>query len=437
MTVRLGLVLGLFAQSSTARAQGLGLLPQGVGLYQLGYRLMPDLDSKFDQTTAPVPLGRNFDKEFKGPEMLKGRLGQDLKKLSTILVEFEGGAGGPGTLAGDLDLGKLSGDVTANVNSTILAMGFGVTKYLTVFVGLPIVSAEVTTQLSLTGPNNAQATLDKVGAAAFDELRDGLVRASNLSTDEIKKNFEEFGYKPVDKWSNSGLGDLRIGAKTGVETILQDGTNYSASVVARVEIPTGYIERADTLTDISFGKGYYALGLTLDQNLSRPSFFLGMDGTFLLNLDSDVEKRVPEAQETTMAKERTATVHLNPGDEIDFGGYVGTVHGWFSPRYRLGFARHFSDRYSGDLVGNYAELSKESDSWRLIHEAALILDSSKAYRAGKFSFPFVIAFKTSVITNGLNTSEQKFYELSFASFFSTPLAEKRPPPAKNRVPAEN
>lgn len=76
-------------------------------------------------------------------------------------------------------------------------------------------------------------------------------------------------------------------------------------------------------------------------------------------------------------------------------------------------------RTSGPLEGNYVGMAEKSDNWKLMHEASFVLNSSKAYRAGGFSFPFVLSLKAQVPTHGLNTPKQSFVELSLASFFST------------------
>ena len=119
---------------------------------------------------------------------------------------------------------------------------------------------------------------------------------------------------------------------------------------------------------------------------------------------------MPEGQETQIEKERTASVLLNPGDDGEFGAYVGGIISWFSPRYRVSYVRYLTYA-SGPLEGNYVGMAEKSDNWKLMHEASFVLDSSKDYRAGEFSFPFVLSLKAQVPTHGLNTPKQSFVEL--------------------------
>lgn len=417
------LVLFLFAlYAEDVLAQG--LLPKGVGLYQLGYRAIPEIDNKFDENGLVIPLGDAFNRRFVGPAMLDGRQGKDLQKLSQVLRDFEGGDTGPDSLTGKLDLGHLHSNVRAVVNSTIIGLGFGLSKDWTLFAGIPFISARVDTELEVLGSNNALATLDQVGSAAFGDLKDGLIKASELNTAKVKSNFHDFGYKPVEKWAHSGVGDARIGLKTAFQQKLSKQNSLQFGLLGRVDIPSGYVERADTLTDISFGKGYYSLTLGGDQTFQSEHFLFGVDQAVSYNFQAKMQKRVPEGEETSMAADRTSEVTINPGDDIDAGIFAGGKWGWLAPRYRFAVMRHFADKWEGPLDGNYDALSNGSDSRKLYHEFSLTLDTSKAYREGQFAVPLILAVKGHRSLQGRNTSEQNFFEISVASFFSTGLADR-------------
>lgn len=403
----------LFARASA------GLLPPGVGLYQLGYRAITNLDTKFNDQGGRVPLGESFDRNFTGRRMLNGSQGKDLQKLSTVLMEYEGGSADPGSLTADLTLGQLRGDVRAQVDTQILGLGFGLSQHVTLFAGLPYVRARVSTKLNVNGYNNAQQTLDKIGDAAFPDLRDGLVRAASLNEQQIKDNFAEQGYQPVDEWKHNDIGDLRVGVKSGFEKRLNKKLSYVTGVIGRIDVPTGYVERADTLTDIGFGRGYYSLNMTVEQILNVSSFHFGTDAMYAYNFDAKLEKRIPEGEETTIAGERTTSARINPGDDTEFGLFAGFSWAWVNSRYRMGFNRHFSDSFSGSLAGNYDALSEETDNWKLFHEVSLALDTSKAYRSGEFGFPMILSAKIHAPIQGHNSPEQRFFEISLASFFST------------------
>lgn len=410
-----------------------GLLPPGIGLYQLGYRSFYDVTQKFDERGIPVALGEGFSRELSGPEMLSGKQGAELQKLSTVLQEFEGGDSGPGTLTGDLYLGRVRGDVRVTVDTKILGLGFGVLPNLTIFAGIPFVRARVQTNVSLTGENNAQATLDKIGDVAFPELKDGLTEASQLSAEVIKNTFTELGYRPIEEWSYEGVGDLRIGAKTATVRPINKTMNLVSTITGRVDVPTGYVERADTLTDIGFGRGYYSLNLSTENSLNFPSITLGNDLMYAFNMNAKLEKRVPVGLEATIPSERTAKINMNPGDDTEVGFFIGGTWPWVSSRYRVAWGRHFSDSYTGPIEGNYINLSEFSDNWKMSHEISVSYDTARAYAEGKFGFPLIVTAAVSTVIQGRNTADQNYFEISLVSFFST-VSSKKP---STRTVADN
>lgn len=401
------------------------LLPKGVGLYQLGYRSMPAMDSQYNQSGEIVPLGSKFNKNFDGENLIAGKGGPDLQKLGNVLQEFDGGQTKPGTLSGDINLGKLSGDVAANVDAKIFGLAFGVTDWLTLFGGIPYISAAVDTQLHFDGSNNALEIRDRLGEVAFSELKDGLERASRLNTDQIKQNIYDAGYQSLDHWENTGVGDLKLGAKTGGGKRLGSLSEYNLLVTGSVDVPTGYVERPDILTDVSFGKGYYSLGLGVENELNLAWFLFGVDGLYALNLPTEAQKRVPLDQEELITADRTTTVQYHPGDDSDVAGSAGIKFGWITSKYRMGQSHHFGDRYSGSLDGNYSQLGKNTDTEMKYQQVIAAIDSSSAYSRGSFPIPFILNFKAHLPLSGHNIVQQKYYEMNLTSFFSTPLAERR------------
>jgi hypothetical protein len=418
-------IASLFGAWSTpeARAQS-SMLPKGIGLYQFGYRQIPALDSKFGPGADVISLGADFDLNFAGPAILGKDYGKDLQRLGTVLKEYEGGAAGPGTLLGDLDLGRLDGDVVAKVDAKIFALGFGVHERLMLFAGIPYITASVKTELSFSGGNNALQILERLGNASFDELREGLTKASRLSIADIEQNIADNGYQPVDEWTHSGVGDLRLGAKTGLTEKLSGGINYSLDLTTALDLPTGYVERPDVLTDINFGKSYTSLTILAENTFTLNPLLVGFDATLGLNFNTELEKRLPETNESTIAKERTTKVTLNPGDDLDWGASLAVNFWWLTPKYRVGMAQHFADRYSGKMQGNYKELAADSDSSKLYHEFMLNFETTKAYARKAFPVPLIITAKAQIPVDGKNTPVQKFYELSLSSFFSTPMADQ-------------
>ena len=82
------------------------LLPQGVGLYQYGYRSYAQQIETYDGSGAKVPLANQFAKPLDGPNLLGGKGGADLQRLAEELKKFDGAGAGEVAEAVDPQLGE-------------------------------------------------------------------------------------------------------------------------------------------------------------------------------------------------------------------------------------------------------------------------------------------------------------------------------------------
>jgi hypothetical protein len=399
------------------------LLPEGVGLYQFGYRGFATQTSSYNANGNKVPLGTRFDKSFTGQRMLNGDGGPDLQHLATELKKYDGDNNSSSPLLDELNLGQLSGEIKADVKTQFLALAFGLNKHFTLFMAVPWIEAHVSTKLSMTGSNNAATIKAQLGDLAYDELKAGLDKASQISEDQIQENIANLGYSSIDEWSHKGFGDLQLGVKTGDKWRLNRKTSYSLGLTTTFVLPTGYYENPDVLTDVSLGQGYMSLGATIDQRLVfLQNLLLGARTTYVKSLPSQVKKRVPEAREDLVAADRKKTVHLNAGDNTDAAGLLGFVNDWLESTYALGVKRHFTDRYSGSLDGDYDTLGKNSNSYQLYQEMSLSLSSVKAYQKKRFVLPAVLTLSAHAPLKARNSTDERYFELSVSSFFSTQTA---------------
>lgn len=424
--LRIAISLSTWVLATPVMAQA-GLLPEGVGLYQYGYRSLTEQSVRYDEHGDQVPLGDKFNKKLTGARLLDGSGGAELKRLVSELAKYGEGA----NLVDTLDLGSVNGDVKANVSAQIFALGYGLSRNWTLFMGIPWVDATVTTEITHEGNNNAAAIRQRLGGLAFAELADGLQRASQITAAQVKDSIEAAGYAPIDKWSHAGPGDLKIGAKTGFDARLSRSTGFNLGLTASLDAPTGYVEDPDILTDVSFGKGYYSLALSSVQSfVFFKTLATGFDVTYAENLPTTMEKRVPEGEEDLIAADRKTSVDLQPGDDMDAGvflGLTGVAGGWIDTSYRLGSKRHFSDKYSGELEGNYQALAKGTSTYQSYHEVAFTLTSVQAYQRKKIAVPFMLSLKAHYPLEARNSADERYYEAQIASFFSTPAARDERP----------
>ena len=402
----------------------LDLLPKGVGLLQYGYRTYSPVSQQYDANGISTPIGARFDQNFDSETMASGAAGADLQRLVTELNSFSAAQGSEDGLGSSLQLGTLQGDVQADIQAQVFGIGFGLTRWLTFFAGVPLISAEVNTELTFVGNNNANAIRSQLGDLAFDELSAGLQQAAAINARQVQGSIQQKGYGPIERWSHSGIGDVRVGLKTGKKWRMARRAQFGLGLTSQLEIPTGYTDDPDLLTDVSLGKGYYSASFTLEPRLRFFRYIMiGADLGYAKNFATTIEKRLPEGNESLVDQSRKTTVNWQPGDDTTVAGSAGLVFSFASLTYKNGMTQHGQDSYTGSLVGNYEALAKGTESLEQYHEGIVSLSSADAYRRGKVPIPFILSFIAHSPYAGKNTTIQPYYEISLTSFFSSPWTE--------------
>lgn len=392
-----------------ARAQS--LLPEGIVAWQTGYRVYRSQENAFDANFQLRPIGANYTMNFDNDMLLSGKAGKDLQKLAGVLQTV----GDPAETK--LDLGTLRQNVSAEFSAAVLGFAYGAGKDLTLFAGVPWTRAEVRNSIEFTGRNNALDVLERLGGFAFDELREGLERASRLDAATIRNSIESEGYGPIDYWQYSGIGDVLIGARTATSLELYQGGLISVEYSPVVSLPTGHADDPDLINDVALGKGYVSIAQTLVERIQIvPSLRAGLDQTYAYNLDARVQRRVPEENESVIGADRKTNVLFDPGDDIETGVFFEAGSGYWAGSVRFAERRHFADKYSGSLPGNYEKMSLNSDTELISYEGGLTFTTVEAFQRKEFAIPFIAKLGASFPVAGRNSPSFEYYEISFTSF---------------------
>ena len=393
------------------------LLPRGIGIFQLGQRQYGALDSYFDDSGNKQPLGNKLSRDLSGSQLGGGGSGSDLKRLVSELGRYEDDNGR--SLASDLDLGRVEGDIDVNVKTQIFGFAYGITSRWTGFFGIPYIDSTVDAKLSHVGTNNADAIRQQLGDLAYDELDNGLVQASQINTATLYNQIAANGYQSIDHWQHKGFGDLRVGAKTAFRQPTPKHVKAGATITSTLLVPTGYVEQPDVLTDISFGTGYYSLALGAEEAVTfRKQLQVGVAASGQYNFPTEKSMRVPEDRETMTGPDRQTNVDVRPGHDYSASTYGGWDFGLVDLRYRQGFERHLQDKFSGNLKGNYQTLSNGTAVWKHYHEASIRIDTVESFQRNRFVYPMHVALNHRQLIKGVNATNETYYELQLNAFFS-------------------
>jgi hypothetical protein len=408
------------------------ILPKGIGLYRFGYRSFVEQTHRYNGAGDLEELGNPFQRDFSGQGLLQGLGGSELQKLGEEVAKFDSLFNTPNSLINQIDFGSLRGDVRAEVDARIFALAFGLSRNITIFMGAPYVSASVDTELKFTsGKGGASEVKSELGGLAFEQLQNGLDQASVMTTQTIKDSIISKGFEPFEHWEYEGIGDIRIGTIWNTTSRLTGRTRSLFDFKTTVNIPTGYVEQPDLLTDINIGKGYWSLINEISEKLVfNKSWWLGVRAGYGHNFDASLMKRVPEATEKTPGQDRISDVIINPGADTQVGAMAGLNLGILKTKYSIGSKFHGEDSYSGNLGGNYEPLGENSKSSQIYSELSVKVQTTELYQAKKFAIPMIIEGKYLSTIMATNSKDERYFELSLSSFFSTPMAVESKKPKK-------
>jgi len=191
-----------------------------------------------------------------------------------------------------------------------------------------------------------------------------------------------------------------------------------------LNVPTGYVEDPDILTDVSFGRGYYGVESSVKQGFTiSDRFLLSGEGGFGLNLPTSMEKRVPEETEAIIAQDRKTTVDLTPGQDLKFSGSAGIRFGFLTLSTKLGQQMHFRDTYSGSIEGNYDKLAETSEKSQTFIEMGGTISTLELFHQKKFMVPFIVNAKYHMPIAAKNSIDDRYFQISLVSFFKTPMSD--------------
>ncbi len=403
-----------FASNSQAKPYSALVLPKGSGLFKLSYR-SGTVTETYDDQGKMVPTGDAIRTDLNAANMISidGRLAELVKELNEY-GKMENGL----RLGDSLLLGTVTANAKAQINASVLQLGYGITRNISIFGALTHVRASVDAKLQMKSNNNALQIAESLGDLAYDQVKEGLTLASRVSVTDVEGAIVSKGYKPVENWENSGIGDVYAGFIYGQAWRINRKFIYDLAFVPNLSIPTGYVEQPDYLQDVSVGTGTYRLGLGINQLARFKSSALGFNVNYSHGFASTREKRVPLSDEPLIDKNRSTEVQYSPGDEMSAEVLVKQKL-WraIGLGYRVGHFQHSEDSYSGKLVGNYDALSSGSDKSKNYQEMEISFDTVSMFKRKKFAYPFAVALSYHDIFDALNTDDLNYWQFSLTGYF--------------------
>ena len=216
-------------------------LPKGVRVVSFKQISSGKINSKFtnDREENKFFLKQRFDS--KSLEKLDDSLKKYMSELRLVSEEAYQ----------EFSFGEYEAEAEAKVKANVLALAYGITDNLMVYIGVPYLYGEVNIDISRISENNhsrVQRILDRDNAdenltriiSELPDASEGLIQSAMVNY---------YGYNPIGNWYAEGLGDLEFGVTYRPTAWKRGGMAMSLGAVA----PTGKGDNPDTLQDVAFG----------------------------------------------------------------------------------------------------------------------------------------------------------------------------------------
>ena len=409
-------------------------LPRGALAFRLGMRPYLVTSEKYNSSENMVSLSDEYSTSFNGKNLLAGRGGSDLQRMAQEIQRYDPSPNNPQSPIQKLNLGQLDIDAKAEVNAFYMGLAYGITDSVSSFIAIPFISAKTQLNIKHTGKNNAQEISDELGDLAYPELKEGLRKASLISTDEVRNSILSSGYTNLDGWQRKVWGDLQWGLNIDLSEHLFAKIPFKNSVKIVSHFPTGYIEKPEILSDLSFGDGGF--GLTFGSTFSRfwhQNFNSAVQFEYHKTMSHKRLMRVPLTDETLVNSDRETVVTVNPGHQFETALVLNAPINIYIPSYQLSYSNHLQNHYSSNLAFNQSNIAKNTNTEKLKQTIEIGISTVEKYVKNEFPFPFLASLSYSSSLWGKNIFAERYFDLSLTAFLPTPfMAKTKADPILNR-----
>lgn len=332
----------------------------------------------------------------------------DIRTLEIALNKF-----GQNDLGSTLHLGVLKVQTDPIINFSVPVFARGLSERWMVGIGVPIIHYSNTLSFLHTGSNIKRLKSQFYGIS--DSINDAFDRLDKDIISVAQQTLTEKGYKPIRDRDETFIGDIQLASFYSVYSDTLMGLRWQSLIM----LPTGPQDDPSDLADLTtFGKTAWENSLLANFYLF-PRLVLAVKGGFKWALPDQVQARVPSnSQDTLPGLNRTTAVNRDIGDSLNLGTSLTYTfeNGWGLAAGLDGTWKQ-KDSYSGDLVGDYSLLSKNTESYAYGVAYEISYDTVSSYFAKKALLPAVLGLRLSDHFRGQNIERLTQAEFNATLFF--------------------
>lgn len=407
------LLLGI---TDTTHADNAEVLPEGVSRVVVSGKFYFPIKKRYGPDGKAEDIATDFNTELDA---------EVFSDISDVEAAFGMGAG-----TGTLGASEIS--FKYDVQYTNLSYQYGYSDKLTVGIIIPYWSVKSNVSAYV---NPASATIGKsaigVGFAAplVSIAVDPFGDVEPLTTDDVQNilgagldvdgngtvDIPGFGYKRIETWSGSGLGDIEIGGRYQY----RDSDSWRLAFTGGLRLPTGETDDPDSLVDNPQGEGAYALLFMFNNDYTAiENWLLNVTIGYELVLPDKKTMRVPEDVNLPLTTNKEK-VDRDIGDNLTLDGSASyKLSDAFSTSVHYQYMTKQKDSFSGSQGFAYGSLGEETDTTQQIVVIGATYSTLHLYKAKTFPIPLTatLAYRDRFAGTN-NVLKSQYIGLSLMAFF--------------------
>ena len=362
---------------------------------------------KTSSNGSNVGLANPLEKNLTYRDIIKGEKDPVKKSLTAGFIDYQKADRGQA-------IGTFRGDIKTRVTVFAPVFTYGLTDRVTLAAALPIYNMATSVGLGFQANQNGQNFLGLLANNTNNQTASAREAAEkiNNAVGRLNDKLQDNGYRRLNNWQATGLGDLQILGKG----LLSDADFLRVAMTGGVVAPTGRIDDPDNLLDKGFGDGQWDLfaKAALDQPLADTGLTVNEYASYVLQLPGQKTVRLVTEDETIEVDKRRVAYKL--GDKIEAGTslqYASTSG--FSTGAGYNYHFKFTDIYKAGASSKILQ----RDTLESSHEAELELAYSTvpAFQRKQIAVPMEtkLSYKRQLASRNMPVTH--FIQLDTGIFF--------------------
>lgn len=314
----------------------------------------------------------------------------------------------------DTEVGKVTGDISVGVSTSVPIFVHGITDDLTIAVALPIFKYKISVDSGFVAYqpliNLAKKFKKEKKYFALNELIEGMNRP-------VEEGVERYNYEPFENQEGQAIGDLVTAFKYRV----LNKTHHGLALQTDITFPTGKEKNINKLVYFPVGDGQLDLGFSaIYDYYFNEDTYLTTSFKYTWEVRDTSSERVPFTDDMIATPDIDNDVDRNLGDHLHYqlGGQISPLKGLVA---KAAYNFHYKGRdlYEGSRFASkrYSWLGQDTEQWVHTYMLGLSFSNIPWVRVSRNFLPIEVNLSYLGFMAGKNTVKNPIFSFELATYF--------------------